>query len=273
MDKSGKIIYHPNERRINESIADHPLVQSVMDGKNGASQIINRMGVEYFSGYASIDYTGWGIIVQTPTYIMKEPFRELTLRVILQSLPLLFIILSIGGLIANNLTKPLNQLARFAEKAIKKEKSIHSFSQLNSKSNIYEINQLYHHVYNYLVLLNKQVQRDGLTNLGNRRSFNLMIKEWFEHQVPFTIILLDIDHFKKVNDTFGHLVGDDVLRHLSTLLQNTSRQENFCFRYGGEEFVIITNVKSEEDAYKIAERIRIQFEETPIQQDRRSPFH
>ena len=127
------------------------------------------------------------------------------------------------------------------------------------KSHIYEINQLYHHVYNYLVLLNKQVQLDGLTNLGNRRSFDTIIKEWFDLQIPFSIIMLDIDHFKKVNDTFGHLAGDDVLRHLSTLMQNTSRKEDFCFRYGGEEFVILTNVEREEDVFRIAERLRTQF--------------
>ena len=131
------------------------------------------------------------------------------------------------------------------------------------KAIYYEINQLYHHVYNYLVLLNKQVQLDGLTNLGNRRSFDTIIKEWFDLQIPFSIIMLDIDHFKKVNDTFGHLAGDDVLRHLSALMQNTSRKEDFCFRYGGEEFVILTNVEREEDVFRIAERLRTSFAETP----------
>ena len=75
--------------------------------------------------------------------------------------------------------------------------------------------------------------------------------------------MLDIDHFKKVNDTFGHLAGDDVLRHLSALMQNTSRKEDFCFRYGGEEFVILTNVEREEDVFRIAERLRTSFAETP----------
>ncbi len=263
VDKSGTIIYHQDESRINESIEDHPLVQNLINGKNGASQIINRMGIEYFSGYAFIDYTGWGVIVQTPTYITKEPFRELTTKVILQALPLLLIILCIVSLIASSLSKPLNQLAKFSEDAIKRERPFHTLNEMNMKSTIYEIQQLYHHVYSYLVLLNKQVQRDGLTNLGNRRSFDLMIKDWFDHQIPFSIIILDIDHFKKVNDTFGHLAGDDVLRHLSTLMQDTSREEDFCFRYGGEEFVILTNVNGEEDAYKIAERIRIAFAEIP----------
>ena len=74
VDQSGRIIYHPNPNRINELIADHPIVQQLMQGKSGASQIINRMDTEYFSGYASIEKTGWGVIVQTPTSIMEKPY-------------------------------------------------------------------------------------------------------------------------------------------------------------------------------------------------------
>ena len=244
VDQSGRIIYHPDSTRINESIADHPIVQQLMQGKSGASQIINRMDTEYFSGYASIEEAGWGVIVQTPTSIMEEPLRELTNKVIIQALPLLLIILVAVWFIAGNISKPLNQLARISEEGIKKhDRNVISFQDRIIKSRIYEINQLYHHVYNYLVLLNKQVQLDGLTNIGNRRSFDTIIKEWFDLEIPFSIIMLDIDHFKKVNDTFGHLAGDDVLRHLSALMQNTSRKEDFCFRYGGEEFVILTNVE------------------------------
>jgi diguanylate cyclase (GGDEF)-like protein len=261
VDQSGKIIYHPDPNRINESIADHPVVQQLMQGKSGASQIINRQETEYFSGYASIEHTGWGVIVQTPTSIMEKPLRELTNKVIVQALPLLLIILCNVWLIASNLSKPLDQLARISEEGIKYNRNAIPLQDKKIKSQIYEINQLYHHVYNYLVLLNKQVQLDGLTNLGNRRSFDLIIKEWFEHQISFSIILLDIDHFKKVNDTFGHLAGDDVIRHLSALMQRTSRKEDFCFRYGGEEFVILTNVKREEDVLRIAERLRISFAE------------
>ena len=263
VDQAGRIIYHPNPNRINESIADHPIVQQLMQGKSGESQIINRTGTEYYSGYASIEETGWGVIVQTPTSIMEKPLRELTNKVIIQALPLLLIILCAVWLIASNLSKPLNQLARISEEGIKHHRNAIPIQDRKIKSHIYEINQLYHHVYNYLVLLNKQVQLDGLTNLGNRKSFDTIIKEWFDLQIPFSIIMLDIDHFKKVNDTFGHLAGDDVLRHLSALMQNTSRKEDFCFRYGGKEFVILTNVEREEEVFRIADRLRTSFAETP----------
>ena len=123
VDQSGRIIYHPNPNRINELIADHPIVQQLMQGKSGASQIINRMGTEYFSGYASIEETGWGVIVQTPTSIMEKPLCELTNKLVMQALPLLLIILCAVWLIASNLSKPLNQLARISEEGIKQHRN------------------------------------------------------------------------------------------------------------------------------------------------------
>ena len=91
---------------------------------------------------------------------------------------------------------------------------------------------VYQHLHNYLVLLNNQIKRDGLTDLGNRRTFDCIMKEWFDNKLQYSIILIDIDHFKTVNDTYGHLVGDDVLRHLSSMMKKLSGEEDLCFSYG-----------------------------------------
>ena len=78
VDRTGKIIYHPDLNRINESVADHPLIQNVIQGKSGSSQIINNRGTEYFAGFVHVEETGWGIIAQTPTSVIEEPLRTLT---------------------------------------------------------------------------------------------------------------------------------------------------------------------------------------------------
>ena len=122
---------------------------------------------------------------------------------------------------------------------------------------------VYQHLHNYLVLLNNQIKRDGLTDLGNRRTFDCIMKEWFDNKLQYSIILIDIDHFKTVNDTYGHLVGDDVLRHLSSMMKKLSGEEDLCFRYGGEEFAILMTVQNDHDAFKIAERLRIKFSLDP----------
>ena len=101
---------------------------------------------------------------------------------------------------------------------------------------------------------------DGLTGLYNRRCFNNMIErklsETSRQRGQLSMIMLDIDFFKKVNDTYGHKAGDDVIRFISKTIKNSIRKVDFAARYGGEEFVILLNNTFIDDAAKIAEKIR-----------------
>ncbi|MCS5421798.1 MULTISPECIES: cache domain-containing protein [Psychrilyobacter] len=102
--------------------------------------------------------------------------------------------------------------------------------------------------------------RDGLTQLYNRRYIFKKLKSEVEKSnengLPLSISLIDIDHFKKINDVFGHMMGDEVLKKIAVALQENLRDEDHIGRYGGEEFLIILpNTKSEE-ALKIIERIK-----------------
>lgn len=263
VDRNGRIIFHPDKSRINESIADHPLVQDVIKGKNGTAQIINNRGVEYFSGYAYVKETGWGIITQTPSSVINEPLQTLTKKMILQSLPWILLIFVLAWILTNNLTKPINKLASYSEKAILQNKMDHGFQHIEFKSNIYEVRKLFQHLQKHFQILNNQIQTDGLTGLRNRRAFDFVIEKWVEEQIPFSLIMLDIDKFKKVNDDYGHLVGDDVLRFLAMIILDVTRTEDLCFRYGGEEFSILLKDKDTDDAYILAERLREKIEETP----------
>jgi len=109
---------------------------------------------------------------------------------------------------------------------------------------------------------------DSLTGLYNRRYFYMVLDNEFErakrYQTPLSLIMIDIDHFKKVNDKFGHLVGDDVLRSMSEICMKLLRQSDNMFRYGGEEFMIILPGTKQEEAFNVAERIRIIIEEAVI---------
>jgi diguanylate cyclase (GGDEF)-like protein len=108
---------------------------------------------------------------------------------------------------------------------------------------------------------------DGLTGLANRRTFQMRIEEEVDrserYQHSFTLMILDIDHFKKVNDTYGHPAGDVVLRHLARLLKAAVRNVDFVARYGGEEFVILLPETGGTHAKDIAERIRTKTAKTP----------
>lgn len=116
-----------------------------------------------------------------------------------------------------------------------------------------------HHL---LTLLAERANVDGLTGLGNRAHFN---KRWTEQVAEATryghalsLAMLDVDHFKRINDTYGHPAGDEVLQRVSGLLQAMCRQFDVPCRYGGEEFALIMPNTGPGDAVKVAERIRLE---------------
>lgn len=105
---------------------------------------------------------------------------------------------------------------------------------------------------------------DALTGLYNRRRFRDVLASEFErarrYGTPFSLVMLDIDHFKKINDTFGHDVGDAVLREVSDVLLKSIREIDTASRYGGEEFMIILPSTDKAHALVVAERMRQQIE-------------
>jgi diguanylate cyclase (GGDEF)-like protein len=110
---------------------------------------------------------------------------------------------------------------------------------------------------------------DTLTSLYNRRFFEerlgIETQKSFYGGTPLSLVMVDIDHFKKVNDTFGHLEGDKVLCKIASLLKDSVRKKDTVARYGGEEFVLILPGAGLEESAMIAERIRRLVENTPMQ--------
>ena len=101
---------------------------------------------------------------------------------------------------------------------------------------------------------------DSLTNVLNRNAYNMkisqVIREFAKLGEPFCLLVVDIDHFKKFNDQYGHKAGDRVLRAVSEAVQEGLRASDLVFRYGGEEFVVILDGIKLDNAVKLAEKIR-----------------
>jgi diguanylate cyclase (GGDEF)-like protein len=130
---------------------------------------------------------------------------------------------------------------------------------------------------NFFTLLNES-QTDELTGLSNRKTFDSAISKVFDNLpesidktdnerrklsgepaikvARFWLSIIDIDHFKLVNDRFGHLYGDEILIHLAQIIRTSFRQEDLQFRFGGEEFVILLAADNEIDCAKILEKFR-----------------
>ena len=113
--------------------------------------------------------------------------------------------------------------------------------------------------------------RDGLTGLYNRREFDRLLRQAIgredRQKGKFALLMLDIDHFKKLNDTYGHPVGDQALRSTAQLLKRTLRQGDQAARYGGEEFVAILAGADEAGALHLAERVRRAIESEQVTVD------
>ena len=116
--------------------------------------------------------------------------------------------------------------------------------------------------------LKETADRDGLTGLHNhrffRRALDVETARSTRHDHPFSLILLDVDHFKHYNDTYGHPAGDDLLEQLAATLRQSLRDENVCARYGGEEFALLLPETDRAGARECAERIRASIEDLPV---------
>lgn len=115
-----------------------------------------------------------------------------------------------------------------------------------------------------LKLINEIAIRDELTGFYNRRHFMELLENEKSRAARsgalFSLVMIDIDHFKKVNDKYGHLVGDQLLRTFATITRNNLRSTDFCGRYGGEEFLIILTQTTIHLTEVFAERLRQQVE-------------
>ena len=115
--------------------------------------------------------------------------------------------------------------------------------------------------------LHEKATTDPLTQVANRAEFDRHLDEFLKKHLdsnqPFSLVICDIDHFKSVNDEYGHQAGDDALVSFAHLLKQSSRQDDFVARYGGEEFVLLCPDCTNSDAYQRTEKIRSALEKTP----------
>ena len=137
-------------------------------------------------------------------------------------------------------------------------KAIEVFTDLKEESTLHIENKQ----------LQKEVITDTLTGVYNRYFINyqidMCINEFNTFNTPFGILFIDIDHFKNVNDTYGHDVGDEVLKAVSKTIELNIRQFDYIGRYGGEEFVVILRHITIDNLFKVAEKLRILVQEAEI---------
>ena len=151
--------------------------------------------------------------------------------------------------------------------AVDSQKQLNRSLQAHLRS-AFRRNQTYRELSQANDLLSSIALIDPLTQLGNRRAFDWELPRQIqltrEQELPLSLLVIDIDFFKRVNDAHGHLVGDEVLRMFAERLRHHMRFYETPFRYGGEEFVVLLQNTSAPEAQKLAERLRRLINDTPF---------
>lgn len=260
IDQNRQILYHRQPDLIGTEASSRILYQEVLKGQTGGSRLTNMENLDVLTGYAPVKHTGWGVVVQKPAELALEPLAQATREVLIRSLPLTLVI-AFGILwFSRKITSPLKKLADSARQLNQPEIG----EQIRSvKSWYFEAAELKRAmilgtdmVRGTIDKLNHDVQIDALTGLFNRRKQEAALSTWEAEGRTFALMEIDIDFFKRVNDTYGHVIGDKVLVQLASLIRQHTRSEDLACRVGGEEFTLLLPDTNARLAYQIAERLR-----------------
>ncbi len=268
VDQNRRLIYHPNTDRIGEQINGNPVIEAVIQGKASTQHIHNSQGVEMLAGYAPIRAANWGVVAQRPLTATLAPLHSQMRTVIDHTLPLALMTLLLIWWLARLISRPLWQLADNAQaldhpgtpKRIQSIRSWYFESSELKRAMLLGVNLLHARIDQ----LKSDAQTDTLTGLYNRRGADMALSLLQHEAVPFSVLAIDIDHFKQVNDTYGHDCGDRVLQSLARLMRSCTRRDDQLCRTGGEEFIILLPNANLHTARELAERLRRQVADTTL---------
>ena len=260
IDDEGKNIYRQDTSHISEKMAQGALNQVLRRQKSGSVQVDNGSGVNELAGYASVPIPKWTIFTVRTTDNTLLSLRPLMLDVLHQTLPLIMLTLTGVWFFAHLISQPLRQLALSATE----------MDRADTFDDIKHISAWYHEVaqlkramllgmsllQNKIGRLNAEVQTDPMTGLLNRRGLAKALDRCVIDSKPLSILALDIDLFKNVNDTYGHDAGDTVINLLALQLRRCCRATDILCRNGGEEFLVLLPSTGRELGIIMAERLR-----------------
>lgn len=268
VDSNNQVLYHQNSLLIGKMVPALISEHEREEKNNGSLQITDADNATRLAGFATVPTTGWMVVAFKPMDVTLEPLSGLLMKVIKHSVPFALLTLLLAVILARLIALPLWQLARKASKmdAQGVSKEIGAI-----RAWYYEAAQVKKALLTGIGLvqdkigrLNSEAQTDPLTQLMNRRGLSAVLNFYQTMRQPFAVLALDIDHFKQVNDTWGHDVGDRVIQQVARTLRVSARQTDVICRSGGEEFLMLLPGSSAEEAREIAERVRKSIADTAI---------
>jgi len=292
LDERGAVLYPENLLGVTQLLDGMPTQQLY-------ATVVWGDGNQYLTSRVAVDSRtstnlGWSIVVRQPLEMALQPLYDLRNRLVLLGAFATLVFALVALRLARSISRPIEQLAEAARQIESREaaprypdntgvdevaqlsQSMQSMTQslLQREHQLKTLNQTLEQQVlqrtEALEAANRQLEqlatRDALTGLYNRRSFDEKLKECVHNSKrsgrSFALLVLDADHFKRVNDTHGHNTGDAVLQQLARLLTENTRNTDFVARYGGEEFVLLLpETAHAEEATTVAEKVRTAVEQ------------
>lgn len=261
-DGYGTVVYHPNKTRIGKQAENLGILQET----SGSMVSKRNSGNEYYIGYQKINKLNWLVSVHTPTSAITE-FRSMMLYQLLTiTIITVLLVILIGTYTVRRYTNPLDKVIK-AFSSIKdgKYKKIPLYRYPTEFDEMIQVyNDTIHKLEEVHLTLEGAADIDGLTGAYNRRAFDKVLERLHSEIQTNSLsslgmMLLDLDHFKQLNDTQGHLTGDDVLKDFTSVAISIVETRS-VFRFGGDEFAIVLRNISQENMMAFAEEIRLQCE-------------
>ncbi|TCJ89124.1 sensor domain-containing diguanylate cyclase [Cocleimonas flava] len=299
VDQLGQVVAHPSkelEQQIRD-ISSIGIMDKMKDSMNGLwtfhSPYLNE---DVVVGYSTIEKLGWGVMILQPESELVSPFKEVINTVLTWLAVGIIISLLVAYILAQQITKPLNSLV-VKSKEIGTRSDNFNLGKIPKNSPI-EVSELWNALsalvsrlhksnrevrkLNYSLskdiekataklratnrYLYKMSSNDHLTKIANRRFFedsvNKIIARKGKENVG--IIVIDVDKFKFINDEYGHEAGDLALKHIATIMKESTRSKDIPARLGGDEFVVYINNCTDDVMLKIAENLRKNVQDQPI---------
>lgn len=260
LDRDRRILYHRDASRVGEVLPPKPLTEAAKTATNGSLMVISTGGESMLAGYAVVEPSGWQIITLRPEASTLKPLEGLMIKGLWHITPLALLTLLSVWLLSRLIARPLWLLAGSANDMDKPDIAI-SIKEIPSW--YFEATQLKRALLIGISLLQKKIgklkfeaQTDPMTGLYNRRGLATTLEPIAQLGQPFAVIALDIDHFKLINDTYGHDVGDEVIKQLATQIRDSSRDTDILCRIGGEEFLMLLPGTTLYVAAQVASRLR-----------------
>lgn len=262
-DNQGTVIFHPDMSFIGNRVMEKGKLQ----GSSGSAMLRNSLGEEHYVGYKRNTKTNFFTIV----YSLTDEVKQLRNMIIYQNLAIssitIVLIVTFGTYTVRRYMRPFEELTKTFS-AIRKGQYTEIPSSHHAKE-FNEIIQTYNNTVRELEAIHNKLRGDanidGLTGAYNRRAF-VHTKELLDIEmrssaiITLGIILIDLDNFKNLNDTQGHLAGDDVLKEFTALAIEILAPYPL-FRYGGDEFITILRNLPQDTVINLAEQIRLSSED------------